>query len=277
MSDQKLYQLCQQYGSTALQARRKFLGLLPEVAKRQLWKAKNFHSIYEFAAKLAGVSENQVNEVLRLERKLFDKPVLHKQLIQGQVSHNKLARIVTLATSTNQEIWANRVETLSKSALDTLVKDEKTLDKAMSGQTFSPHLEAEANITLKTSTIERLNILKNQGFDIDQLINEMLDQREQQIANEKEQIAAITKPSTSRHISIKIRRLLQKEYGQKCSIPHCPKPATIIHHTQRFALTQNHNPHYLAPLCHQHHEIAHKIDQKFSSHADSTRAKISRH
>jgi uncharacterized protein YpbB len=57
MSDAKLYQLCQYYGAQALAARRKFVGLLPEVARRHLYLKKGFGSIREFAAKLAGTHE----------------------------------------------------------------------------------------------------------------------------------------------------------------------------------------------------------------------------
>ncbi|MFA5821388.1 MAG: hypothetical protein WC873_04835, partial [Candidatus Gracilibacteria bacterium] len=65
--------------------------------------------------------------------------------------------------------------------------------------------------------------------------------------------------------SAKTRKLLHAEYGTKCAISHCQKPAQTIHHTARFALSQAHDPHYLAPLCHEHHLIAHTIDRKFLS------------
>ncbi|MFH1720629.1 MAG: hypothetical protein ABH856_03425, partial [Patescibacteria group bacterium] len=42
---------------------------------------------------------------------------------------------------------------------------------------------------------------------------------------------------------------------KKCEFPGCRKPATIIHHPDRFALTENHNR--IVPLCDTHHKIAH--------------------
>jgi len=47
LSDKELYDLCKQFGSSALMWRRKFEWLLPEVEKRQLYKKHKFHSVYE--------------------------------------------------------------------------------------------------------------------------------------------------------------------------------------------------------------------------------------
>ncbi|MEK7547614.1 MAG: hypothetical protein AAB540_01840, partial [Patescibacteria group bacterium] len=55
----------------------------------------------------------------------------------------------------------------------------------------------------------------------------------------------------------------KEEHGKKCSIPNCQKPAKILHHTQRLSLSRTHNPRFLAPLCEDHHEIAHSIDIKY--------------
>ncbi|MBD3327683.1 hypothetical protein GF340_00075 [Candidatus Peregrinibacteria bacterium] len=40
MSNQQLYEKCRFYGQATLEARRKFIGLLPEVARRRLWQEK---------------------------------------------------------------------------------------------------------------------------------------------------------------------------------------------------------------------------------------------
>jgi hypothetical protein len=71
--DQKIYELCKKYGADALEARRKFAGLLPEVFRRRIYEKKGFNSIFEFAAKLAGMSQDQVRLVLNLEKKFADR------------------------------------------------------------------------------------------------------------------------------------------------------------------------------------------------------------
>jgi len=76
LSDEALYDQCAQYGALALYYRRKFTGLLPEVNRRRLYERKGFSSIFEFAFKLAGLSEVQVKLALRLNERFEDKPIL---------------------------------------------------------------------------------------------------------------------------------------------------------------------------------------------------------
>ncbi len=276
LSDQKLFQLCKQYGENALTWRRKFIGLLPEVYRRRLYEKKGFSSIFEFAAKWAGLSQEQVQIALNLEKRFFDKPILKNMLVNGEVSINKLVRIVTIATVENQEELAAKVKLLSKNALDVLVKDEKmkqsesgtietrnglskTLfeDKSLPGQTGS------LNFELSEEIIQQLNDLHAQGHDMNNLLNQMLQNRQEQIQQIKQEISEKTTPTMRRYIPIKIKKILTQEHGEKCSIQNRKKPSTQIHHTQRFALAHTHDPHYLAPLCNEHHQIAHSVDVKF--------------
>lgn len=286
LSDQKLYQLCITYGEQAKKWRYKFMGLLPEVNRRRLYEKKGFQSIFEFAKKLAGVSEEQVRRVLNLEKKFEETPALKNLLVSGEVSVNKLARVASIATKENEEILANQAEILSKSALETLVKDEKksqTETALPQGQIglFETKFEAksvpghnsEEQLQLSPKIKERLLELQRKGINLDQLLEEFLDQREEEIKQEKEELveelrvkAATQTPRLAqipRYIPVKIRNLIKKEHGNKCSIPTCQKPAETIHHTQRFALAGIHDPRYLAPLCKNHHQIAHSIDVKF--------------
>ena len=134
LSDKELFAICKKFGLDALVARRKFEGLLPEVNHRELvaringgsWLQKRgYYDVYVFAARLAGMSRPQVDEVLRLERRLEDKPVLHEALIRGEVSLSKLARVVSIATVENQTEILEKVQELSKVGLDCFVKDFK--------------------------------------------------------------------------------------------------------------------------------------------------------
>lgn len=125
LSDKALYKKCVMYGKQALQAKRKFMGLLPEVCKRRLYEKKGFTSIFEFAAKLAGVSKEQVSNIINLERQFTDKSMLHKLLVNGEVSANKLIRIASIATNKNEKELAEKVKILPSRALEIWVKDVK--------------------------------------------------------------------------------------------------------------------------------------------------------
>ncbi|MFA5821368.1 MAG: hypothetical protein WC873_04730, partial [Candidatus Gracilibacteria bacterium] len=194
-----------------------------------------------------------------------------------------LARITSIATVENQEFLGNQVQLLSKSAVETLVRDIKTENQ---NGLFEPQIEAKSlpgqethersecapfsklqNLILSPEVIAKLSELQNKGLDVNDLILEFLKEREEEIENEKAKISANSalaiakKPS--RYIPAKTKRLLHSIHGTKCAITHCQKPAQTIHHTARFALSQAHNPNYLAPLCHEHHQIAHAVDWKF--------------
>lgn len=271
LTNEKLYELCKKYGAQARLWRQKFIGLLPEVNRRRLYEEKGFQSIFEFAAKLCGLSAEQVRLALNLEKRFKDKPVLKKMLENGEASINKLTRIVSIATPENEEELAEKIKVLPKSALETLVRDakenittnknENRLQESFFGCKGLP--EQTLNFELAADIKEELNELNSKGINVNEFLREMLKQRREEITKAKDEIAETIQPTASRYIPIQIKKILQEEYGKKCSIATCRKPSKIIHHEQRFSLSQNHNPRFLAPLCHDHHIIAHSIDLKY--------------
>lgn len=309
ITDGELFQLCKTYGKNALLWRRKFIGLLPEVNRRQLYERKGFSSIFEFAARLAGVSREQVKLALNLENRFGDKPILKEALVSGEISINKLAKIASIATIENQECLVEQAKLLPCRTLETLVRDEKLLmaptveDNGMilfqnndiktgnqngflerenepkslhvnsnlqhcSGLVKSGKIDTVNSPELKLSdaVTERLQELQRRGIDVNQLLMEFLDKRAEEIEQEKEEIAEELNQSDSRkskYIKVKIRKIIHREHGTKCSMPTCDKPAVELHHTLRFSLYQSHDPRYIAPLCHDHHLIAHSIDRRF--------------
>ncbi|MBI2634771.1 hypothetical protein HYW82_03845 [Candidatus Peregrinibacteria bacterium] len=110
--------------------------------------------------------------------------------------------------------------------------------------------------------------LQQKGIDLNQLLAEFLNKREEKIEKEKADITEKLekKSKVSRSIPASVKRIIQKEHGTKCAIPTCRKPSEHLHHTLRFAMSQSHYPHYIAPLCRQHHLIAHSIDRNFQDH-----------
>jgi hypothetical protein len=376
LTDEKLFHLCRTYGENARLWKRKFAGLLPEVYKRRLYEKKHFSSIYEFAAKLAGMSHEQVRLVLSLEQKFEDKPTLHSLLVKGKVSANKLVRIAAIATTGNQEDLARITETLSNRALETFVRDEKralqtgkssneprnlfelmvTKDEngnvlpgdsgnknglqeplfrgkslhvqipVQSGQPersavskglslsaatspsesipqSSPSSESPAaaaspleviKLKLDKDILKELLELQSKNIDLNNLIRKMLNNRKAEIARAKDEVTAEinnrcgqkiqldvpAQPATpakppSRYIPAKIRKIINEEQGNKCSMPGCTKTAEVTHHELPFAITKKHDPNNLKKLCKPHHELRHMINVKFYEH--HTRAAASVH
>ena len=326
MTDKQLYRLCKKYGRRALEARRRFAGLLPEVLRRRLYEKKGCGSIYVFAFKLAGMTRDQVDTVLRLERRFEDKPVLHQALVSGEPSPNKLIRIASIATTENQRELFETAQKLSKQAIDVFVKDyrrEKCVrqdsevdwrgDKngetngqqcaengAKNGQqdglfkpenvrnslpvqSFSQNHDFEILAKLSPEVKGKIKEMMDKGIDINKELLEFFKERESMIAREKNEIAkgmrgeqevqiaqvSVAKNNASsaqagkisRYIPAKIKKIIKKEYGSKCSKLECPKPAENLHHTRGFAIYKSHDPRTLRPLCRAHHEIEHISDK----------------
>lgn len=308
MTDQLLYENFLNFGRQALAARNKCIGLLPEIHRRNIHQQKGFHSIYEFAAKLAGLSHEQVNRALNLERRFADKPALHLAFTSGEIGLNKLVKVVSIATIENQNELVDLAKKLSVRALETLVRDEKitkvSLAKhvhvntqfaiaAIESQTKVSAQAVQQGIIKSSTSTALLNLdhevtsellaLQQKGLDINQLLKEFLQSRRDKIAAEKTELSTEQThkaklrqefasrgigplPKPNRYIPTKIRQILTAEHGNRCSIPTCQKPSQHLHHTQRFSLAHSHDPHYIAPLCREHHQIAHAIDEKVVAH-----------
>ena len=254
MTDEKLYELAKMYGRNALVWRQKFMGLLPEVEKRKLYERKGFGSIFEFAYKLAGLSEQQVRTALNLERRFAELPALRSLLVEGKVSINKLVRVASIATVENEGELAEAVQLLPKKALETWVRDG--LDTPQNEGKVVPGHE----LGLSEEVTKKLLELQEKGLDLNSLLLEFLEKRESEIEAEKEAICETLEEAKSRPVPARTQKVLAREHGSKCSIQTCKKPAEELHHTQTFALSKRHDPRYLAPLCREHHIIAHSIN-----------------
>lgn len=145
-SDNDLYQKCREYGMNAKLWSRKFAGLLPEVAKRNLHRRKGFISIQEFAGKLAGMSEYAVDRILNIAKNLENKPALMKLFESGAEGWSKIATVAYVSTKETDEFWAEKLRLLSKPALALLVQNYR--------RKFVPGDESQ--MLSKTSQVDEL-------------------------------------------------------------------------------------------------------------------------
>ncbi|MBU1446657.1 HNH endonuclease, partial [Patescibacteria group bacterium] len=240
----------------------------PEVARRGLHRRKGFATIVEFAAKVGGVGKRTVAEVMRVERILEDKPQLKAMV--GKVGINKVRLVASIASKENQCELVEKVQNMSKGALELFAREEKNANQEIALLRGNP-----ANQEIppgRDLTRERMS------FSVDGKI--ALEMRKIKLRLEKERgeaiewndvmaemVKAMRKPKAARPATaekkIKITRYipaakkheLEDLYSGKCGAPGCNKPATEIHHVDGFARVRNHNN--LIPLCHGHHELAH--------------------
>lgn len=277
-SDEKILSTCIYFGEEARKWRNKFLGLLPEIYRRKLYERKGCDSIIEFAFKVGGVSEGQVKNVICLERRFQETPILHELLVSGKISMHKMERVASIAEPNNEAFLANQIQLLSRPTLDTLVKDLKRSEAkslACQSQTL-PTIQEAAQVAVQfdPDVAEEILKLKEKGIDINEELRKFLEQRKYETEEEKSACAeneharaqqrSEQNKKSSRYISAGTKRILKKEHGTMCSISGCNKPSKDIHHAQRYGIMKIispndiHDPNYLAALCKSHHEIAPK-------------------
>ena len=209
MTDEKLYELAKLYGRNALVWRQKFMGLLPEVEKRKLYERKNFGSIFEFAYKLAGLSEQQVRTALNLEKRFESLPALKALLVEGKVSINKLVRVASIATVENEGELAEAVQLLPQKALETFVRDGRCENENGSGEPLFGAKSLRAHeLELNEEVTEKLLELQEKGLDLNSLLLEFLDHREAEIKKEKEAICETLEEAKSRPVPARTQKVL---------------------------------------------------------------------
>jgi hypothetical protein len=216
------------------------------------------------------MSREQVDLVLRLERRLEDKPILRDALVGGGVSANKLARVVSIATIENQQNILEKVEVLSSRALEVFVKDFKNqngLKEPKMGDASLHVRTLELDLKLDEDVKNELIEIKNKGIDVNKILREFLCERKEKLEQEKSEAVknqmrerdhrAVIGMPANRYVPVEVRRIVIKEFGNRCCAPGCERPAENLHHEKGFAIDQSHDPRFLKPLCKGHHELAH--------------------
>jgi len=110
-----------EFGTNAKTWMRKCILLLPEVERYRIWEQKKFGSIYEYAAKLAGMSHNTVDDALRILKKIECMPELQK--IAATKGINAIRPVAAIATKDTASFWAKKAAHMSKHTLEVYVKE----------------------------------------------------------------------------------------------------------------------------------------------------------
>lgn len=122
-----LHKKFQKFGANAKEWMRKCVLLLPEIEKYRIWEQKKFDSIYEYAAKLAGMGHDTVNDSLRILRKTENMPDLRKVIELKGIGIIK--SIENLVTPENQSFWAEKALTMSKHTLEIYVQEFRKINE----------------------------------------------------------------------------------------------------------------------------------------------------
>ena len=258
-SEKILHEKFVEYGRSAREWTRKCALLLPEIERREIWKKRGFGSIYEYAAKLAGMSHAAVEAALWTLRKIEDKPIL--QRIVKEKGIESVRPIANLATTTTAAFWAEKVREMSKNTLAAYAKEfrkTQNLQNLSCAGAEIPITKQTENISmeLELEVAEQLTKLRGQG-EWNNLMKKFLEEHKERMEAKKPEAETAMRKAKSRYIPAKIKNYVIAKTAGTCAFPGCYKPYEILHHTERFALTHTHNPNTLVPLCKAHERIAH--------------------
>lgn len=279
MRDCELYNFYRKTGAESLKYQRMLVAALPEIFKRALYRKYGFASIYEFAAKLSGLSNRVVDDALYVAKKTHDKPKLQKQIIKQGL--NKVRVVMNAATPETDSKWAKKVSTMTKSELETHVRDIRKItpgskksettgedysqaqgQNSLFGEIAEPskldymstYILFKANLDPKT--VKKLEIIKTK-MGKGTTWNDVLS-RLTALAAPKPKRKYKQRPHKSRSLPAKKRRKMP----ETCEVPGCNKPTAEIHHVDRWAITKNDKN--VTSLCRAHHKLAHRgyLDEK---------------
>lgn len=252
-----LHQKFQEYGKNAKEWMRKCVLLLPEIEKNRIWEQKNFGSIYEYAAKLAGMGRHTVDDALRILRRIQDKPELQK--VVALKGLNAVRPVAAIATPETEKFWAVKAKQMSKHTLESYVQEYVHEQNFRTGTENSPENHQQQAIDKKLLVMElepeiadQLEKLKGQET-WNELMKQFLKIRKEKVEEQKP--AAVE--TESRHIPNAIQRFVEVRDNGQCAYPRCKKPITIDHHVDRFALKNVHDPSRIYGLCKEHERLMH--------------------
>lgn len=251
----EIHEKFSEYGRNAKEWQRKCILLLPEIARHEVWKAKGFSCIYEYAGKLAGMSRGQVDDALYILRKIEDKPALMKVVEVKGV--NAVRPVISIATIADEKFWAEKAKEMGHHTLRTFVRDVRN---EFRGAPKNQNEIKTVSMQLSAKLAERLEKLKGDK-NWEEIIEEIVNDKEKEIEVAKRKLEE-QKPgdirTNSRHIPAKISAYVKQRSGDNCEFPSCHKTAEHLHHTNRFSSEKLHDPDQIVALCEAHHDLAHK-------------------
>jgi hypothetical protein len=234
MEVNELHEKFSEYGKNAKEWQRKCILLLPEIAKLEVWKTKGFSCIYEYAAKLAGMSRGQVDDALYILKKIENKPALMEVVELRGV--NAVRPVVSIATKEDEKFWAKKAKEMSNNTLRVFTREiinQQVRD--------IPKNENETKIItmqLSEKLAGRLEKLKGEK-KWEEFMEEFVNSRELECKKRhelkiKEQEKEKPEPAskTSRHIPVSIKNYVLTRSNGQCEFPNCGKNYNHLHHTK---------------------------------------------
>ena len=256
--DLQLHMRFSEYGGNAKEWLRKCALMLPEIERRKIWKKKGCTCIYEYAAKLAGMSKHQVRESLRVLRNIEDKPALRRVVEEKGI--NAVRPIAAIATVENQEFWAEKAGKLTVRELEIYAGDKKRELNEQNNRYESHHVvtaqpvKVTVTMELDSETANQLKKMQANSGDWEEVMKKLLKIRKEQLEQQKPEPVQ----TETRSIPKKIEKFVEERDSGTCVVPGCMEPCQELHHTEGFAKTKTHDPDTIRSVCKGHHDLSHR-------------------
>jgi len=260
-ADLQLHRQFVRYGTNAKEWMQKCILLLPEIQRHKIWAKKRFGSIYEYAAKLAGMSQRQVDNALWVLNRIEGRSELMRVVEEKGV--NAVRPIVTIATVENDKFLAEKARGVTVRELEAFakaVRSGKCSDEVCEKlQIEFPHVgdfqpgKVQISMELPSEVAEQLKKLKGDK-DWGELMKEFLQFRKEKLQREKPESVA----TESRHVPAEIDHFVRARDNNTCVFPGCSRACAELHHVDSFALAKVHDPDRIFCLCGGHHDLAHR-------------------
>lgn len=120
MDDKDLHRTFVKLGNDRRKLTNQLLAILPEIFTRKIY-LKYARTIEEYAGKFGGLSKEVVKKRLRVEKYIYNKPKLKEAILTEGI--HKVALVASLATVEDEVIWADKIQNMSKPAVQELTKE----------------------------------------------------------------------------------------------------------------------------------------------------------
>lgn len=260
-----------EYGRNAKKWQRKCGLLLGDIEKFEVWKKKGFSCIYEYAAKLAGMNKHQVDESLRIFRRIENKPALIA--VAQKKGLYAVRPVATIATVETDKYWAEYALKMPKNELEIFVKNLENQNEIVNGISVNEGLfmnEAGQKSEMLVLNLKPEIILKLKKLchsDWNEFMEKLIELFEENLNKELQVEKPKNITGASKHIPKNIEKYVLKRSNKKCEFPNCNKNYDHFHHVNRFSSNRVHDPDQIVALCKAHHGLAHRglIDREEES------------
>lgn len=124
VGDSELWNLSRRLGAIGAMVDRRFVGTLPEIGRRELWKGRGrrFGSLAEYAGRVGRVGGSTVDEIVRIEKALAGYPLLWGLIESGREGWSKVRVILPFLGKKSDAEWARLVQSVPKATLEDLAR-----------------------------------------------------------------------------------------------------------------------------------------------------------